>query len=222
MLGQSITRNSILLALFAVATTTLIVSTQLLTKDDIAKQKRQAEERALLQIVPRDQHDNSMLDDRLAIGPDAEGLGLQEEKSIYLARREGDVVAAIIPAVAPDGYTGAIDMIVGVNADGSVAGVRVLGHRETPGLGDKIDEKKSDWILDFDGRSLNDPKPNRWAVKKDRGVFDQFTGATITPRAVVAATLRVLQFAQANRRTLFGDDGDDATAAGPTIAGGDT
>ena len=97
-------------------------------------------------------------------------------------------------------------MIVGVNRDGSIAGVRVLAHKETPGLGDKVDRKKSDWIMDFNGRSLSDPTPNRWAVKRDKGVFDQFTGATITPRAVVKATLRVLQFAEANSVLLFGED----------------
>lgn len=213
MLGQSITRNSMLLALFAVCTTLLIAGTYLLTKDDIALQIRQAEERALLQIVPRSRHDNSMLDETLTVGPQDTGLGLREDKRIYIARRGGKIVAVIIPAIAPDGYTGEIDLIVGVNRDGTVAGVRALNHRETPGLGDKVDIKKSDWVLGFDGRSLTNPTPEAWGVKKDRGVFDQFTGATITPRAVVAATLRALQFAQANRNALFGEP-DPAPAGG--------
>ena len=200
-----------LLALFAVCTTALIAGTFLFTKDKITLQKRMAEERALLEIVPRSRHDNSMLDDTLDAGPDAEGLGLAEDRKIYLARAGGQVVAAIIPAVAPDGYSGVIDMIVGVNRDGSIAGVRVLAHRETPGLGDKVDLKKSDWIMDFDGRSLQNPKQEGWAVKKDKGVFDQFTGATITPRAVVSATFRVLQYVEANRNTLFGEQELDST-----------
>lgn len=204
MLGQSITRNSMLLAVFAVCTTVLISGTYLLTKDRIALEKRRAEERALLEIVPRDRHDNSMLDDVIPVGPATAGLKLADEKRIYLAKQDGAVVTAIIPATAPDGYTGEIDLVVGVNADGSIAGVRVLSHRETPGLGDKVDLKKSDWVLGFDGRSLDNPGPAGWAVKKDKGVFDQFTGATITPRAVVAATLRVLQYADANRQRLFG------------------
>ena len=204
MLGQSITRNSMLLAIFAVCTTVLISGTYLLTKDRIALEKRRAEERALLEIVPRDRHDNSMLDDVIPVGPATTGLKLADEKRIYLAKQDGAVVTAIIPATAPDGYTGEIDLVVGVNADGSIAGVRVLSHRETPGLGDKVDLKKSDWVLGFDGRSLDNPGPAGWAVKKDKGVFDQFTGATITPRAVVAATLRVLQYAEANRQRLFG------------------
>jgi electron transport complex protein RnfG len=209
MLTQSITRNSVLLAVFAVCTTLLITGTYLLTRDRIAEEKRRAEERALLEIIPRSAHDNSMLDDVIPVGPGQETLKLSEEKRIYLARRAGEVVTAIIPVTAPDGYTGEIELIVGVNADGSIAGVRALSHRETPGLGDKIDVKKSDWILDFNGRSLTDPAPAAWAVKKDKGVFDQFTGATITPRAVVAATLRALQYADANRKSLFGRGGVD-------------
>jgi H+/Na+-translocating ferredoxin:NAD+ oxidoreductase subunit G len=215
MLGQSITRNSLLLALFAVCTTALIASTYLLTKDDIATQKRLAEEKALLEIIPRNRHDNSMLDETIAVGPANTELHLTEEKHVYIARQQGKVVAVIIPTVAPDGYTGEIELIVGVNKDGSIAGVRALTHRETPGLGDKVDIKKSDWVRSFDGRSLGNPTMAGWAVKKDKGEFDQFTGATITPRAVVAATLRALQFAQANRKILF-DEPD------PTPAGGDS
>jgi electron transport complex protein RnfG len=215
MLGQSITRNSLLLGLFAVCTTALIAGTFLLTKERIAEQKRLAEEKALLEIVPRSRHDNAMLDDTLALDAASPGLGLGEDRQAYVARNDGEVVAVIIPAVAPDGYTGDIELIVGVNRDGTVAGVRALAHRETPGLGDKVDIKKSNWVRGFEGKSLDNPRPERWAVKKDKGEFDQFTGATITPRAVVAATLRVLQFAEANRSSLFGEpepasNGDDS------------
>jgi electron transport complex protein RnfG len=213
MLKQSITRNSWLLALFAVVTTLLISGTYLLTRERISEQKRLAEEKALLEIVPRDRHDNSMLDDVIPVGSDAAGLGLTQDKRIYRARSGGEVIAAIIPVTAPDGYTGAIELIVGVNADGSIAGVRALSHKETPGLGDKVDIKKSDWILGFNGRSLDNPAPAGWAVKKDKGVFDQFTGATITPRAVVAATLSALQYASANDTVLF-ERAADTPAAG--------
>lgn len=213
MLRESITRNSWLLAMFAVATTLLIAGTYLLTKERIGEQKRMAEEKALLEIVPRERHDNSMLDDIITVGPESQGLNLTENKRIYRARRGDVVIAAIIPVRAPDGYTGDIDLIVGVNADGSVAGVRALSHKETPGLGDKVDIRKSNWILGFDGHSLDNPAPAGWAVKKDKGVFDQFTGATITPRAVVAATLRALQYAQANSKTLFARP-DETPAAG--------
>ncbi|MCB1697526.1 MAG: electron transport complex subunit RsxG [Pseudomonadales bacterium] len=214
MLRESITRNSWLLAMFAVATTLLIAGTYLLTKERIAEQKRMAEEKALLEIVPRERHDNSMLDDIIPVGPESRGLNLTENKRIYRARRGDVVIAAIIPVRAPDGYTGDIDLIVGVNADGSVAGVRALSHKETPGLGDKVDIRKSNWILGFDGHSLDNPAPAGWAVKKDKGVFDQFTGATITPRAVVAATLRALQYAQANSKTLFAQPDETPVAGG--------
>jgi len=205
MLRQAITRNSVLLAIFAICTTLLITGTYLLTKERISVEERKAEEKALLQIVPRERHDNSMLDETIAVGPETEGLGLRRPKRIYIARQADEIIAAIIPTTAPDGYNGDIDLIVGVNIDGTIAGVRALRHKETPGLGDKVDLKKSDWILGFNGRSLNNPTVDNWAVKKDKGVFDQFTGATITPRAVVAATLGALQFAEANRETLFAD-----------------
>ncbi|WP_439106972.1 electron transport complex subunit RsxG [Congregibacter sp.] len=202
-LRQAITRNSLLLAGFAVLTALLVASTFLGTKDRIGAAQRAAEEKALLQIVPRDSHDNAMLDDLLTAPSGDPLLQLRDEKSIYIARRAGIATAALIPAIAPDGYSGEIELIVGVNRDGSVAGVRVLAHRETPGLGDAVDHRKSNWIDGFKGRSLNDPKIERWTVRKDGGDFDQFTGATITPRAVVQATARVLQYAQQNRAILF-------------------
>ena len=204
MLGRSMSRNSLLLALFAVVTTLLIAGTYLQTRDRIALAQRQAEERALLEIIPTSRHDNSMLDDTLPIS--AGTLDLRQDKQIYLAKQGGETVAVIIPATASDGYSGDIDLIIGVNRDGSVAGIRVLSHKETPGLGDKVDLKKSDWILDFDGRSLKNPKQAGWAVKKDKGVFDQFTGATITPRAVVGTTLKVLQYAKAQHKALFANE----------------
>ncbi|MEP4146598.1 MAG: electron transport complex subunit RsxG [Halioglobus sp.] len=209
MIGQSITRNSILLGMFAIATGTLLAGSYLLTKDRIAEEARKAEEKALLQIVPRERHDNSMLDDTLPVGPEITELGLRTSKRIYLAKQGSAVVAAIIPATARDGYSGDIDLIVGVNADGTVAGVRTLSHKETPGLGDKVDLAKSDWVLGFDGKSLSSPEPSGWAVKKDKGEFDSFTGATITPRSVVAATRRVLEYAAANSKTLYGTSAQD-------------
>ena len=207
MLRQSITRNSVLLGLFAVTTALLLAGSYLLTKDRIEAEIRKAEEKALLQIVPRERHDNSMLDDTLPIGPEVAALGLRVQKQIYLARKDEEVITAIIPATARDGYSGDIDLIIGVNRDGTVAGVRVLAHKETPGLGDKVDLKKSEWVLGFDGHSLTNPEPARWAVIKDKGVFDSFTGATITPRAVVAAARRALEYAQDNGETLFGETG---------------
>ena len=159
-----------------------------------------AEEKALLEIVPRERHDNSMLDDIIlsARNPGAESYREQAD----LPRAPGDVViAAIIPVRAPDGYTGDIDLIVGVNADGSVAGVRALSHKETR-AGETKSISKSNWILGLTVIHWT-ILPGRLGGQERQGVFDQFTGATITPRAVVAATLRALQYAQANSKTLF-------------------
>ena len=200
---SSIRRNSILLGLFAVLTTNIIAGTYLGTRDKIAEAQRRAQEKALLEIVPLERHNNSMLDDSIAVGPQAAGLGLRADKKIYIARQDGTAVAVILPVTAPDGYSGNIDLIVGINGDGSVAGVRTLAHKETPGLGDKLDLKKSDWILAFNGRSLANPLPEKWKVKKDKGVFDQFTGATITPRAVTAAVRRSLEYFHDNRGHLL-------------------
>ena len=206
MLSQSISRNSILLAVFAVCTTLLISGTYLLTKDRIALAQRQAEEKALLQIVSVDRHNNSMLDDTIRVGPETSGLGLSKEKQIYLARQDDTVVAAIIPTTATDGYSGDIDLIVGVNADGSIAGVRALAHKETPGLGDLIEADKSDWIKQFENKSLQDPPSAAWAIKRDGGEYDQLTGASITPRAVIKAVKQTLVFFEGNPELVFGSE----------------
>ena len=203
MMNSSITRNSIMLGLFAVLTTNIIAGTYLGTRERIAKSQRKAAEQALLEIVPAERHNNSMLDDTYAVNSDTQGLGLAGDKQIFVARRDGEIVAVIVPVVAPDGYSGSIELIVGINRDGSIAGVRALAHRETPGLGDKVDLHKSDWILAFNGKSLGNPRPEKWAVKKDKGVFDQFTGATITPRAVTAAVQRALEYYAAHRSELL-------------------
>ncbi len=203
MLGTSITKNSLLLGLFALVTTLLIAGTHLSTKDRIAEAQRQAEQRALLELVPLSRHNNSMLDETLEVGPEASLLHLKNSKKIYIARQNGAPVAAILPTIAPEGYSGPIEVIVGINLDGSIAGVRALSHKETPGLGDKVDIKKSDWILSFNGKSLSNPKPSMWGVKKDKGAFDQFTGATITPRAVTKAVYESLLYFDQNRERIF-------------------
>lgn len=206
---RSISRNSLLLGLFAVLTTLLIAGTYLGTRERITEAQRAAAEKALLQIVPLSRHNNSMLDDTIAVDPQTEGLRLRKEAQIFVARQDGEVVAVILPVLAPDGYSGEIELIVGVNRDGTVAGVRALTHRETPGLGDKVDLKKSPWVLGFNGKSLGNPLPEKWAVKKDKGEFDQFTGATITPRAVTAAVKRALEYFAQHRATLL--DIEEAT-----------
>jgi electron transport complex protein RnfG len=204
-------RNAALLGLIAIAVAVALAGTQFLTGDEIAAQRRAAEARAYNEILPPGRYDNALLDD-FRLVDDRELLGLQQPRKLLVARLAGKAQAVIVPATAPDGYGGAIDLIVGINADGSIAGVRVVAHKETPGLGDNVEIRKSRWIEGFTGRSLVDPAPERWAVKKDGGAFDQFTGATITPRAVTAAIRRALQYFEANRATLLADATQDGEA----------
>ena len=198
----SIARNGLTLGLFAIFTVGLIALTFVFTEDKIHAQIRAFEARALKEILPDETHDNSILDTRIAIPPN-EQLATTSEKDGYVAFKNGKPVAVILSAIAPDGYAGKIELLVGIYADGTLAGVRATQHKETPGLGDKIDTKVSDWILQFRGQSLNDPAPEDWGVKRDGGKFDQFTGATITPRAVVASVYRTLNYFNSHREELF-------------------
>jgi electron transport complex protein RnfG len=134
---------------------------------------------------------------------DAERLGTPDAVLAHRVRRAGQPVAVLLNVVAPDGYTGAIHLLVAIGAEGRVLGVRVLEHRETPGLGDFIEERRSDWIHRFDGRSLGDPPPARWQVRKDSGDFDQYTGATVTSRAVVGSVRNALRWYEIHRNEVF-------------------
>jgi len=205
MILQSIRFNAIVLAVFALITAIILASTDSLTRDKIAESERKAAQRKLLEIIPIERHDNDLLMDVQPIPQRFWAqLGLKSGGDIHIARRDGLPIAAIIPAITPDGYSGSIAMIVGINFDGTIAGVRVTEHRETPGLGDKVDLKKSDWILDFDDKSLVNPERDGWDVKKNGGTYDQFTGATITPRAVIYQIAQVLEyFSEDSERLLI-------------------
>ena len=200
--SRSILRNSVILGLFAVATVGMIAVTQQTTAERISEAQRRVQLSALNEIVPHDQHDNDLLTDSFSV-QDRQYLSLSAPADAYRARQGERVSAVILPVVAPDGYSGRIDLLVGIRADGSIAGVRSVSHRETPGLGDKIDAGKSQWILSFSGKSLSMPIPEQWAVKKDGGQFDQFTGATITPRAVVKAVYQALTYFDQHRAALL-------------------
>ena len=191
------------LAVFAAITSVAIGWTYLATKDQIDMEVRRAEARQLLEIFPPETHDNEIVDDGFELVADTPLLGIREARQGYRVRQNDRVIGVILPATARDGYSGDIRALVGIRDDGSVAGVRVVAHRETPGLGDKVDLRKSDWILGFDNRSLSQPDLSGWNVEKDGGVFDQFTGATVTPRAVILATRRALEYARLNAETLF-------------------
>ncbi len=204
MLGKSITKNSLILGVFALITAGVVAFTFQGTKERITLEEKRAAEKALLEIIPAERHNNDMLASVIAVPQQhLAQLGLRESAGIHVALRGDTPVAVIIPTVAPDGYSGDIKLIVGINIDGTVAGVRVLSHRETPGLGDKLEIKKSRWILSFNDKSLTDPNAEKWRVKKDGGEFDQFTGATITPRAVVNAVKNALVYFDQNRNQLL-------------------
>lgn len=214
MLVKSISKNSLILTAFAIATAGALALTNLGTQERIASAERAAQQRALYEIIPLSQHDNDLLTDTVPVPQSGWiDLGVDATGKIHRARHNGEISALIIPAVAHDGYSGDISMIVGVNRDGTIAGVRILLHKETPGLGDKIELKKNQWILNFNGKSLQVPVIEEWKVQKDGGAFDQFAGATITPRAVVSQIKRVLQFVALNHDTLFGSDHQPATTS---------
>ncbi|MGB2172612.1 MAG: electron transport complex subunit RsxG [Porticoccaceae bacterium] len=203
MIFKSMGKNSLLLALFALITALILASTYRLTEDRIAESERIAAQKALFEIIPVERHNNDLLLDTQPIPQQYWSLlGLEAGGDIHIARLDGQPVAAIIPSVTPEGYSGDIAMIIGVNFDGSVAGVRVVEHKETPGLGDKVDLRKSDWILSFNGKSLSNPEPNAWNVKKEKGEFDQFTGATITPRAVIHQIAKTLEYFNQDKERL--------------------
>lgn len=194
--------SGFLLWLFAVVGTSLVAVTQVETQDKIVENERQVLLRNLYALIPEEQLDNDIAQDTLQI-PAAMQLGTEKPAIVYRARKNGEPVAVIFNAVAPDGYSGKIYLLIAVYYDGSLAGVRAVKHNETPGLGDSIEERKSDWIHGFDGKSLSNPLPEQWKVKRDGGDFDQITGATITPRAIVKAVKNTLQYFHANREELF-------------------
>ncbi|MGS2724090.1 electron transport complex subunit RsxG [Porticoccus sp. GXU_MW_L64] len=211
----SIRNNSLILGAVALITGTLLATTYTATKDNIALAQRQAEQKALLEILPLDQHSNDLLMDVVPIPEQhRELLGLQQGGRIHIGRdATGNVTTVIFPTVAADGYSGAIKLIVGIHVDGTIAGVRITEHRETPGLGDKVELKKSDWVLGFNGKSLFQQGIGAWAVKKDGGEFDQFTGATITPRAVVNQIRQALYYFEQDKERLLEQAGRSTDGA---------
>lgn len=218
-ISRSMLKNAAVLGLFAIATVGTVTLLQQGTAERIQAAERAAQVRALGEILPPGSYDNQLLDHVVQVHDRL--LGNRQPLPAYIAKKDGQPVAVILQATAPDGYSGAIRLLVGVLADGRLAGVRVLSHRETPGLGDKVELTKSNWLHGFDGKSLNNPDESGWAVKKDRGTFDQFAGATITPRAVVGAVHRALQYFDAHKETLLqGVAAPTSTAAPPGEAAG--
>ena len=194
--------TAVILLLFTVVGTSMVAFTYEGTREKIAANERATLQRKLNQLLPAGSYDNDLLEDRITVTlPEAN----ERDKviTVYRARNNSADAGLVMTAVAPDGYSGRIKMLIGIRADDTLSGVRIITHRETPGLGDAIDEQRSDWVLGFDGKSLGNPPIKQWRVKKDGGVFDQLTGATITPRAIVKAVRRTLLYYQANREMLY-------------------
>ncbi|MEI8604007.1 MAG: electron transport complex protein RnfG [Pseudoalteromonas rhizosphaerae] len=203
MIISSMTKNGAILALFALLTTGAVGIIHNLTADSIAEQERTQLSLQLQDVLAPNFYDNTLYQDCAII--DDPLLG-NKPQTVYRARKGGQPVALVMRHVTPKGYSGDISLLTAVFANGDVAGVRVTKHEETPGLGDKVEMKKSLWITSFKDKTVLDDDDTRWAVKKDGGDFDQFTGATITPRAVVGSVKHAVLFSKNNFDAVFSAD----------------
>ncbi|GAJ73196.1 electron transport complex protein RnfG [Vibrio sp. JCM 18904] len=199
----AIRKNGLTLAIFACATTGLVALTQYLTKDQIKVQEQKQLLSVLNQVIPENMHDNALTQAcTMVTSPDLGGT--LRAMPAYLATKNGEPIAIAIESIAPDGYNGEIKVITGIDNQGNILGTRVLNHQETPpGLGDKIDLRVTDWILSFTGKQVTENNWNSWKVRKDGGDFDQFTGATITPRAVVKVVRNTVNYVNQSREDIL-------------------
>lgn len=195
-------RSGVLLGLIAVLGTALLAGVNALTHERIAEQEKRRALQQLNAVVSTASYNNDLLEDRIEISDEA-FFRHPAPVEVFRARMDGKPVAALMFVTAPDGYNGDIRILSAIDTTGVVLGVRVVSHRETPGLGDPIEIERSDWVLGFTGKSLLNPRGKDWAVKRDGGEFDQFTGATISPRAVVKAVHSTLVYFKANQKALF-------------------
>ena len=201
-LKQIVSKMAVILFLFTAIGTAIVSLSYDLTKKQIADNQKQTLLKQLNSLISTDLYDNDLLNDKIEI-IDKENLGTTMPVSFYRARKQNQPQAIVFMPVAPDGYGGSIQLLVGITIEGTLLGVRVVSHQETPGLGDLIEENRSKWIYSFNGFSLEYPPLEKWNVKKDGGIFDQFTGATITPRSIVKAVKKSLIFFQNKKEQLF-------------------
>jgi electron transport complex protein RnfG len=195
-------KPALTLAIVAAVLTAMVALVASFTRDRIVSNEQAWIRQRLDALVPPATHDNDLLADSIAVtAPDL--LGSSQPVKIYRARRAGAPVAAVIRPIAPDGYRGPIELLVAIGQDGRLIGVQVIRHDETPGLGDAFESRDVHWLDGFRGRSLTDPLPQRWTVRRDGGDFDAFTGATITPRAIVKAVRNALEYYQRNSQRIF-------------------
>jgi Na+-translocating ferredoxin:NAD+ oxidoreductase subunit G len=203
---RSIAKASIYTALnllfFAVIGTALLAITYQLTHDPIARSEEKEKLKLVTQIAPAETYDNDIIKDSAELAAD-KLLGNDDTTVAYLGRLKDQPSIAVMQVIAPDGYSGKISLIISIHSDGKIGGVRVISHKETPGLGDYIEIARNKWITVFDGTSLEQPKDSDWKVKKDGGQFDYMAGATITPRAVVKAVHKALQYYAQHSEELF-------------------
>lgn len=200
--GQGVWRSALSLAVVAVLGTALLSGVHGLTKARIAEQERRVVLQQLGQVLDAGRYDNALQSDFISF-QDELHFPRGQTVTAYRARKQGEPAALILKFAAVNGYNGKIHLLAGINRDGTLSGVRISSHNETPGLGDFVEIEKSDWVAGFAGKSLHNPQPGDWAVRRDGGVFDQFTGATITPRAIVEALELALEYYQANAGSLF-------------------
>ena len=206
MTGQdsSIWAGGAILAALAAVCTALVAVTHSATASRIAANEQAYLEQSLQPVLEGIEYDGLLSESTIVLQP-PHGLPGNEPVSIYRVFADGAPIAALFVVTARDGFAGPIRLLVGIDSDGDITGVRVLAHRETPGLGDLIDADKSDWILQFTKRSLGNPALASWAIKRDGGEFDQLTGASITPRAVIKAVRDTLIYFSENEQTVFAE-----------------
>ena len=199
---QAILKSGITLAAIAVICTSLVALTYHLTAEKIAANDKALLEQSLQPALSNLFFDSGVSESKLVVAPPHELPG-NDEALIYRIYAKGKPVAALFVVTAKDGFSGPIRILLGVDTQGVVTGIRILKHRETPGLGDKIVVRRSDWVHQFPGRSLGDPDVTDWAIRRDGGKFDQLTGASVTPRAVVKAMRDTLIYFEAHRDEIF-------------------
>lgn len=192
MIFKNTMRSALVLGSFGLLGALLVSATELQTREIIQQNERMSLLSRLHELVPQAEVDNDFLQHPLTLDA-PEYLGASDTLA-YMGIRQNALAAVVFETTIPNGYAGPIEMLVAVSGEGVLKGVRVVSHSETPGLGDKIDLDRSDWVLGFDGKSLGDPDVSLWKVKKDGGIFDQFTGATITPRVIVKSIRKVLLY----------------------------
>lgn len=202
MSEQTIIKTGATLAVIAAICTTLVAATYQLTRERIVANEKALLEQALQPALAGIFYEGGVSESRLVMLPPHDLPG-NDTALIYRVYAQGKPVAALFAVTARNGFSGLIRILVGVEFDGTITGVRILQHRETPGLGDKIESARSDWIFQFDGRSMGNPEVAGWAIRNDGGEFDQLTGASVTPRAVIGAIRDTLLYFDAHRDEIF-------------------